>query len=568
MDEVYEMYRWKHWMNERKFSSLEDLLRESPISYETILSYGKEIFFLEQYDLDRSFQECPVYWENLQQISFEEVEPGLEEAKRRWKVFQDYGHILTMDDMIEMVKSEHERKQLISLLKKEPSLLYMQKDGETFLEHIIVEYITSIKGGHLDLAHLHLKQMIKTFVELFEDYTMEVPRHFLPDLWTAKKRYQRRGNTIRINGKNEPMFELYRQVRKSCDYLTSLPQMIEHYQLYERWKQEELENHLSSIAAPVLPSQEEPIILTVDAHRESLLDDAFALETNDKKETILRVYIADITPYLKKSYRLLKHSLEWNRTIYLQSGQNKLVFPLLPVDFCEEHISLREGKERNVLCATFTFDQDANLKDVTYDRRQITVTKNLTVDDTEDVLEHGGEYRDLLTKAVALSEKLESKHKERNIYQERYSISRSEKLPSQKFIREFAVYVNSKAAELMKACLYQNNTDVYSSKTVRPNVRREMDRFYASTQSLENKGLQLQKYATVTNPMRNAISMISSYLLKEQAIDHCDKETLRFYQEVLPYFASHLNMSRKKENDIKTHYRKIMYRSSQNKRNA
>ena len=147
MDEVYEMYRWKHWMNERKFSSLEDLLRESPISYETILSYGKEIFFLEQYDLDRSFQECPVYWENLQQISFEEVEPGLEEAKRRWKVFQDYGHILTMDDMIEMVKSEHERKQLISLLKKEPSLLYMQKDGETFLEHIIVEYITSIKGG-------------------------------------------------------------------------------------------------------------------------------------------------------------------------------------------------------------------------------------------------------------------------------------------------------------------------------------------------------------------------------------------------------------------------------------
>lgn len=120
----------------------------------------------------------------------------------------------------------------------------------------------------------------------------------------------------------------------------------------------------------------------------------------------------------------------------------------------------------------------------------------------------------------------------------------------------------------MKACLYQNNTDIYSSKTVRPNVRREMDRFYVSTQSLENKGLQLQKYATVTNPMRNTISMISSYLLKEQAIDHCDKETLRFYQEVLPYFASHLNMSRKKEDDIKTHYRKIMYRSSQNKRNA
>ena len=107
------------------------------------------------------------------------------------------------------------------------------------------------------------------------------------------------------------MFELYRQVRESCDYLTSLPQMIEHYQLYERWKQEELENHLSSIEAPVLPSQEEPIILTVDAHRESLLDDAFALETNDKKETILRVYIADITPYLKKSYQGL-HKLGCN----------------------------------------------------------------------------------------------------------------------------------------------------------------------------------------------------------------------------------------------------------------
>ena len=57
--------------------------------------------------------------------------------------------------------------------------------------------------------------------------------------------------------------------------------------------------------------------------------------------------------------------------------------------------------------------------------------------------------------------------------------------------------------------------------------------------------------------------MISSYLLKEQLIDHCDKDKLAFYREILPYFASHLNMSRKKEDDIKTHYRKIMYHTSQ-----
>ena len=123
MDEVYEMYQWKHWMNEHKFSSLDELLQKSPVSYETILSYGKEIFFLEQYDLDRSFKECPIYWENLQQISFESVEPKLEDAKKKWILFRDYGRILTMDDMIEMVKNEHERKELISLLKKEPSLL-------------------------------------------------------------------------------------------------------------------------------------------------------------------------------------------------------------------------------------------------------------------------------------------------------------------------------------------------------------------------------------------------------------------------------------------------------------
>lgn len=568
MDEVYEMYRWKHWMNEQKFSSLEDLLRESPISYETILSYGKEIFFLEQYDLERSFKECPIYWENLQHISFESVELGLEAAKKRWHIFQEYGRTLTMDNMIEMVKNEHDRKQLISLLRKDPSLLYVQKDGETFLEHIIGEYIISIKRGQLDLAHLHLKQMIKVFVELFKDHTMKIPRYFLTDLWAAKKMFRRRGNTIRINGKKEPLFELYQQMKESCDYLTSIPQMVEHYHLSERWEQEELGKHLSSIECPELPLQEEPIILTVDGHRESLLDDAFALETNEKEETVLHVYVADITPYLEKSYHLLKHSLEWNRTIYLKSSQNKLVFPLLPVDFCEEHISLREGKERNVLCVTFIFDQDANLKDVTYDRKRIIVAKNLTTDDAEAILENGGEYQDILKRAVALSEKIESKHEKRNLYQERYPILESEKLPSQKFIREFAINVNSQAAEMMKVCLYQNNTDLYSSRTVCSKIRRETDRFYVSAQHLENKGLQLQKYTTITNPMRNAISMISSDLLKMQVIDHCDKEVLKMYREILPYFASHLNMSRKKEDDIKTHYRKIMYRSSQNKRNA
>ena len=563
MDEVYEMYQWKHWMNEHKFSSLDELLQKSPVSYETILSYGKEIFFLEQYDLDRSFKECPIYWENLQQISFESVEPKLEDAKKKWILFRDYGRILTMDDMIEMVKNEHERKELISLLKKEPSLLYTQKDGETFLEHIITEYISSLKSGRLDLEHIYLKNMIKAFIEIFADHTMQIPRYFLTNLWTAKKRFQRRGNTIRINGKNEPVYELYREMKTSCEYLTSLFQVIEHYQLSERWKQEELQNYLSSLEMNDPSSCEESDILTVDAHKEYLLDDAFSLCVNDKNETVLRVYIADMTPYLKRSYRLLKHSLEQNRTIYLQNKENKLTFPLLPVDFCEEHVSLRENQKRAVLCASFTFDQEANLKDVTYTQKQIRVAKNLTIDEANTILEQGGEYQDILKQAATLSEKLERKHEERNIYQERYSASKKETLVPQKFISEFAVYVNSTVAESMRVCLYQNSTDLYSSKTVRPNIRRERDHFYVSEKPSENRGVQLQKYATVTNPMRNTISMISSYLLKEQLIDHCDKDKLAFYREILPYFASHLNMSRKKEDDIKTHYRKIMYHTSQ-----
>ncbi|HHY0819217.1 TPA: RNB domain-containing ribonuclease, partial [Klebsiella pneumoniae] len=100
----------------------------------------------------------------------------------------------------------------------------------------------------------------------------------------------------------------------------------------------------------------------------------------------LLVAIADPTAYVAEGSELDKEAAQRAFTVYMP-GRN---VPMIPRTLSDELCSLKEGEERNTLCARLLIAEDGLLLEETeFFAARIVSHARLTYDDVSDWAEHG-----------------------------------------------------------------------------------------------------------------------------------------------------------------------------------
>lgn len=124
---------------------------------------------------------------------------------------------------------------------------------------------------------------------------------------------------------------------------------------------------------------------TIDGAKTKDMDDALAIRKLDNGWELL-VAIADPTAYVAEGSELDKEAAQRAFTVYMP-GRN---VPMIPRTLSDELCSLKEGEERNTLCARLLIAEDGLLLEETeFFAARISSHARLTYDDVSDWAEHG-----------------------------------------------------------------------------------------------------------------------------------------------------------------------------------
>ncbi|WP_323890066.1 exoribonuclease II [Aeromonas allosaccharophila] len=124
---------------------------------------------------------------------------------------------------------------------------------------------------------------------------------------------------------------------------------------------------------------------TIDGAKTKDMDDALAIRKLDNGWELL-VAIADPTAYVAEGSELDKEAAQRAFTVYMP-GRN---VPMIPRTLSDELCSLKEGEERNTLCARLHIAEDGLLMEETeFFAARICSHARLSYDDVSDWAEHG-----------------------------------------------------------------------------------------------------------------------------------------------------------------------------------
>ena len=126
---------------------------------------------------------------------------------------------------------------------------------------------------------------------------------------------------------------------------------------------------------------------TIDGAKTKDMDDALAITKLENGWELL-VAIADPTAYVAEGSELDKEAAQRAFTVYMP-GRN---VPMIPRTLSDELCSLKEGEERNTLCARLLIAEDGLLLEETeFFAARIVSHARLSYDDVSDWAEHGKE---------------------------------------------------------------------------------------------------------------------------------------------------------------------------------
>lgn len=311
-------------------------------------------------------------------------------------------------------------------------------------------------------------------------------------------------------------------------------------------------------------------VVTIDSDKSKSLDDAFSLEVLPNGNYLLGIYISDVSSYVKADTHLDLEAYERGKTIYLPG----LTIPMFPPALTYNIFSLNTDGDKPVVAHLFEFSPSMNLINYEVNRALVTVNKNLTYTDTNNILDNGTDVNDykLLKNMLMFSEKLKSQNISKDLYHEIKEIRRSandlnrdnyDNSAGSKIVEEFMVLVNHFIAhyffETKLPFIYRINLSNCDKKTAIKlreewnkdakieNIMAWINQMYEpSTYSIENlghQGLNLNAYAHTTIPIRNYAALVNQRLIKRFIVDEQKISDQLYYQleEKLSIITQHLN---------------------------
>ena len=138
-------------------------------------------------------------------------------------------------------------------------------------------------------------------------------------------------------------------------------------------------------------------IYTIDSEDAKDLDDAVIVREDENGNYLLSVHIADVSHYVKAGSALDKEAILRGTSIYIPGT----VIPMLPKELSNGICSLNAGEDRLTLAVDILYDKGGNILDTRIYKSVINVTKKMSYDKVQAVLDNSDsevtlEYKDYI----------------------------------------------------------------------------------------------------------------------------------------------------------------------------
>lgn len=280
-------------------------------------------------------------------------------------------------------------------------------------------------------------------------------------------------------------------------------------------------------------------VITIDCSGVLVRDDAFSIERKSDGGYELGLYITDVSA-IKEGSTIDTYAFNHFSTIYTKDTWLPMIAEPLVYEF-----SLDEGLRR-VMAFTFRFSKDLQLIDCEIASAIINVKKNLTYNDSVQILSDGGDLYSILRNALNLSEAIgdslgtiDRYHRIKQVVRELGGIigeipEKYLDTPGNRIISTFAVFLNNYIAKIFDASklpfIYRVNEaaspDIIQlqlrkyryDKAICNILKRIQSSYKPSTFSSINtghSGLGLDAYTQATNPARLYPSLFIQRMLMD-----------------------------------------------------
>lgn len=483
---------------------------------------------------------------------------------------------------------------LFQLVKVYPDLINCYDDTDKPLILILIKkQINNYKNNASEYRILHLNRAINLIINSNNFY---VDNAQLNSILTMLKK-----ESSTVDEKNEP--ELYNFVksmnRKLKDKIKNqvTPQSIND--LYKKYHivpqvSDEYASIIQNIdyKKPILDCTDK-LVVTIDlSNKVRLFDDAISCEILPNGNYLIGVYIADVASRIPISSELDQIAYERAETIYLANN----VIDMLPLDLAYK-CSLNTTGDKQAIAYFFEFTKDVELYSFKVERVMIRVHENLTFNSAQKNYHrnHISEVGKMLKTIINFN----NKFNESCFYDRNYHLVKDEirKIEDEKLyhgdndcsflIASLMILVNRSMAKFFSdnkyPFLYRVNNSNIDEKLVEKikkefagvplpkEIQKGIDGMYSrsmySAINSGHNGLKVDDYCHTTNPIRSYASLVTQRLISEEFLDGgLDDATLRYYEQMLPSIASHLNDMIDINSSFKSEYDRIAKKNNKSLR--
>ncbi len=128
------------------------------------------------------------------------------------------------------------------------------------------------------------------------------------------------------------------------------------------------------------------LTFTIDPADAKDFDDAISFKNLGDGKYEVGIHIADVSYYVKPGTHLDEEAIERETSVYLVDR----CIPMLPEELSNDLCSLVEGKDRLVMSAVFTIDDDCNIYEEWYGRSVINSAKRFTYENAQESMDSNG----------------------------------------------------------------------------------------------------------------------------------------------------------------------------------
>ncbi len=449
----------------------------------------------------------------------------------------------------------------LEMLDEHPSIASINIDGEALFNRLIDEYLNTlrytVKDNFKDMREYeYYSALINTFLNDQElhisSYNKKV---LLRKLNNYKEMVSNSNNCKKVRIFEDEIDELISRIELISDI--NIKNLIKKFDIdmdfdpvinQEYYSLRRPEDIIDNFSHDVLANT---CIVSIDYSDTWIYDDALSIEEDKDGNFILGIHIADPTNYVIPGGLIDRKARE--RVFSLLFGRT-----MFPKGLLKNYLTLKEGVPRYATSFYYTVDKKGNIIGEDIKKTLLMVSKNLTVEEANEIIDNGAknEYLDITLKNLNECKNRLLKHSKANPL---YEKEKSESMD----ITFNRIEGKDNASNIVKVAMSLPNSRIATiafnegKPFIYRNYKQGRDELgYFSTESEGHDGLGYRHYGQVTAPLTRYGDFSNLVALNSWYFGNASKDELYELETELKYIAYTINGAQRKYKNLVKAYKR------------